>query len=216
MASGIIGKKLERILKQHDMSQKDLSDRASLAPNTINRIIHGHRDASLETLLKITKVIPGTFENIIADRIAKEKETKIYSIRRRTLNKRWNNMKDRCLNKNNKHAYRYHDRGITVCKEWIDSFESFLEWSFDNGYERDLTLDRIDNDKGYSPDNCRWTTAFVQSRNKSSTVLYEWQGKKMILKDWCSRLGINEGTVRGRLKSGKTFEEAIRSHTLVG
>lgn len=209
MASGIIGKKLEHILKQNDMSQTELAERTSLKPTTIYRIIHGYSDASLETLLKITKVIPGTFEQVIDDRIAEEKERKIYSARRRNLSKRWINMKDRCLNKNTRFADRYCDRGITVCKEWIDSFEAFLEWSFANGYNENLTLDRIDNDREYSPENCRWTTWAEQNRNKSNTVFFEWKGRKMVLKDWCTHLGLTYHVVKYRIKRGETIPEAL-------
>lgn len=65
------------------------------------------------------------------------------------------------------HAYEnYGGRGITVCSEWLGSFEAFMEWALANGYKEMLTLDRIDNDRGYFPDNCRWVTWVVQENNK--------------------------------------------------
>lgn len=85
-------------------------------------------------------------------------ETKLYSV--------WCSMKSRCGNPNNKHYYRYGGRGITVCSEWEKSFESFYEWSINNGYQEGLTIDRIDNDGNYEPHNCRWVTMYVQCRNK--------------------------------------------------
>lgn len=74
-------------------------------------------------------------------------------------------MKQRCENPNCAAYERYGGRGIKVCAEW-KHFEAFYEWAMSHGYADDLTIDRIDNDKGYSPDNCRWTTAKVQAQNR--------------------------------------------------
>lgn len=83
----------------------------------------------------------------------------------------WINMRRRC-NKEDYYAYpNYGGRGITVCEEWHKSFKSFYDWAIDNGYHKGLSIDRIDNDKGYSPDNCRWTTYTEQARNTRSTKL---------------------------------------------
>ena len=77
----------------------------------------------------------------------------------------WNTMKNRCQNPNVHNYFRYGGRGITVCKEWQE-FTPFYEWSTRNGYRENLTLDRIDNFKGYSPENCRWVTMKEQHRNR--------------------------------------------------
>lgn len=78
----------------------------------------------------------------------------------------WADMKNRCLCKTSKWYDHYGGRGITVCDEWM-RFEPFAEWAYSNGYSDDLTIDRIDNDKGYYPENCRWATQHEQSMNKS-------------------------------------------------
>lgn len=82
----------------------------------------------------------------------------------------WRQMKQRCQNPNHKAYVHYGGRGITVCDEWKNSYDVFYEWSMANGYDEtaprgQCTIDRIDNDKGYSPDNCRWTTMSVQNNN---------------------------------------------------
>ena len=85
------------------------------------------------------------------------KGTRLYNI--------WTNMKDRVFNTKNKQYNDYGGRGITICDGWKNDVKSFYDWAMSNGYSDDLSLDRIDNDGGYSPENCRWTTRTVQSRN---------------------------------------------------
>ena len=88
------------------------------------------------------------------------------------LYKVWKSMLQRCLNPSNKNYSRYGGRGISVCSEWRSDFLSFYDWAIANGYDdtapfQECTIDRIDNDKGYSPDNCRWCDQKTQNKNKS-------------------------------------------------
>ena len=78
----------------------------------------------------------------------------------------WRGMKQRCLNKNAQRFKDYGGRGITICEEWRDDFQAFYDWATANGYSDDLSIDRIYNDKGYSPDNCRWATMEEQRNNR--------------------------------------------------
>lgn len=78
----------------------------------------------------------------------------------------WESMKARCYSTNHKHYKDYGGRGITICDEWLNNFESFYEWSINNGYNDRLTIDRIDNEKSYSPENCCFVLAIDQQQNK--------------------------------------------------
>lgn len=121
----------------------------------------------------------------------------------------WENMKDRCFNLNNERSKDYGDRGITVCDEWKNSFETFAIWALENGYEENLSIDRIDVDGNYEPSNCRWITMFEQMSNMRKNVYVTYKGRTETLSEWCRLLNLKYSTVAYRLKSGWSVEDAF-------
>lgn len=123
----------------------------------------------------------------------------------------WLGIKDRCLNPKSKQYFNYGGRGITVCDEWLGEYGStnFCKWSLDNGYKKGLELDRIDVNKGYSPDNCRWVSNSVQANNKRTTRFITYNGKTQSLADWCREYKLPYVTIQGRLSNNWDFERAI-------
>lgn len=125
--------------------------------------------------------------------------------------KSWQKMRDRCGKDKTYHARaRYVGRGITVCERW-QSFDNFFA---DMGPRpAGASLDRIDNDKGYSKENCRWADRRTQTLNSTHARFIEFRGRKMCLKDWARESGVNYITLWERLDSGWDFEKSITTPT---
>ena len=95
----------------------------------------------------------------------------------------YNHMRRRCYESTNPKFKNYGGRGITICDEWLNSFQAFYDWAMANGYDDNLTIDRIDNDGNYSPENCRWAMQIAQQNNKSTNKYVEYQGESMTIAD---------------------------------
>lgn len=108
----------------------------------------------------------------------------------------WVDMRQRCKDQKNKH---YGMKGVTVCPEW-ESYISFREWALNNGYADNLSIDRIDSNKGYFPDNCRWADATTQNRNTSSNRRITINGVTRSFPEWCDILKIHRYTVHNLAK----------------
>lgn len=126
------------------------------------------------------------------------------------LYKCWQGMKQRCGYENANEYERYGGRGIKVCDEWKRNFESFKDWAITNGYCDGLTIDRIDTDGDYTPDNCRWVSYKVQANNKSNNIVIRYQGQSKTLMEWCETLNLPYSTIYKRIKeSGWDCEDAL-------
>ena len=121
----------------------------------------------------------------------------------------WMSMKQRCYDKNNSKYKNYGAKGINIYEEWKNDFHSFEKWALENGYEKHLTIERRNIDKGYCPENCTWITLEAQAKNRSNNHKITYNGKTMILQDWANEVGIAASTIRKRLKSGWTVEDAL-------
>lgn len=131
------------------------------------------------------------------------------------LHKIWHSMYCRCYYKSTNQYKNYGGRGIKVCEEWkhIQGFINFYNWAINNGYKETLTLDRIDNNKGYCPSNCRWITPKEQSNNRRNNVYYTFNGKTKTSKQWCELYNISQTTLSDRLKRGWTLQQALTIST---
>lgn len=120
-----------------------------------------------------------------------QSKTRLYSI--------WNAMRTRCRNANTNRSTCYKRKGVKVCDEW-DNFSNFYEWSIRNGYNDKLSIDRIDNNGNYSPENCRWTTNKIQMNNTSRNRFIEYHGKRKTVSEWADFLGVNYKYFHQKLK----------------
>ncbi len=121
----------------------------------------------------------------------------------------WKSMRTRCLNPNSRSWDSYGGRGITICPEWND-YTAFQEWAISSGYRDGLSIDRIDVDGNYCPENCRWATAEEQSNNKRNSRLISINGVTHTLAQWSAIAGINRGTLKSRVESGWSGESLIK------
>lgn len=128
--------------------------------------------------------------------------TRLYTI--------WKNVKSRCNNPKSINYKDYGGRGIVCCKEWMD-FETFYQWAMANGYKEGLTIERIDNDKGYNPENCRWATLLEQARNKRSNHFLIYKGEARTISEWEEYLGMHRGTLNQRIAKGWSVRRAIET-----
>ena len=125
------------------------------------------------------------------------------------LHYHWLDIKKRCSNPKFRQFKDYGGRGIYVCDEWINDFPAFRDWSLANGYEKGLTIDRIDNDGPYAPWNCRWTDRTTQNNNRRSNHILSANGKSQTVMQWSKETGIDESVIRGRLKRGWSEKDAV-------
>lgn len=110
----------------------------------------------------------------------------------------WSNMKNRVLSTSEKSKY-YFEKGISICDDWKNSFESFKYWALQNGYNEELTLDRIDNNGNYCPENCRWVSMKVQANNRSNNIIVHADGNYIPLSEICRVLNIDYNTAYHRV-----------------
>lgn len=129
----------------------------------------------------------------------------------------WGNMKQRCLNPKNPRYSIYGGRGISICDEWKNNFQAFYDWAIKNGYKENLTIDRIDNNGNYCPENCHWANITTQLQNRSITRIIEYNNKQYFIDEFCKVFGLNEQKVRQRInRYGYTDAEDLLNPNHLG
>lgn len=132
------------------------------------------------------------------------RDTKLYNV--------WANMKQRCLNEKNPSYKYYGGRGITICDEWANDFHCFYSWAMCNGWNDELEVDRIDNNMGYSPENCRIVSHKQNCRNQNRTILVPYNGEQKPLIELCDQLSLSYGRISQRIYKLKMPLDKALSH----
>lgn len=136
------------------------------------------------------------------------KANRVHGMSKTRIHKTWSHMIERCTCETHKQFNYYGGRGIKVCEEWMD-FNAFLIWALDNGYDKELTIDRIDVNGNYEPNNCRWVDHYIQANNTRVTLFATINGTTKSLSDWSKETGINKGTLYGRFRKGLRGSQLI-------
>lgn len=168
-------------------------------------------DCGNETVVRIDNLKTGNTTSCGCFHIRENRKPKKHGDYKAPLYGIYREMIQRCVNSKSKGYHNYGGRGITVCSEWIgdSGYINFKAWSLLNGYKNGLHIDRINNDKGYSPENCRWVTPRVNSRNKRTNKVLEFHGQKMCIAGWADTLHMPPRTLYGRISAGWSIERAL-------
>jgi hypothetical protein len=164
------------------------------------------KEIPLRNLINGTSLSCGCYHSDVMRKHGQSK-TPIYNVYRGMLK--------RCYNKNHKAFKDYGGRGIGVCEEWRNGFINFYSWSLTSGYVNGLSIDRIDNNKGYSPSNCRWADLIVQANNRRDNNKFPYKEEYLTLAQICRKLRIHDKwkLVEQRIKKyGWGLEDAIKMY----
>jgi hypothetical protein len=134
---------------------------------------------------------------------------KTHGLSKHPLFTSWIGMRNRCLNIKHNRAKNYIGKGVSICNEWANDFMSFYNWSIKNGWEKGLSIDRINNNGNYEPSNCKFSNNKQQSRNRSSNVIIEIDGLSKTAIEWAESEEINVESIYRRIKKGYIGKTAI-------
>ena len=164
-------------------------------------------DCGLEKEVNIYRLLRGNSQSCI--KCSYKRRPAKHNLTRTRIYRIWENMKQRCYNEKN-HKFRiYGARGIKICDEWLNDVTKFYEWSLKNGYADNLSIDRIDVNGDYCPENCRWATMVEQQNNKNQNIIINYKDEKFTLSEFCRKLNLNYRTIVGRIKIYKSYDGEI-------
>ena len=144
------------------------------------------------------------------------KRSKTHGMTNTRLFNIWSGMRSRCYSTTDYHYKWYGARGITMCDEWKNDFQTFYNWAISSGYDDGLSIDRIDNNGNYEPSNCRWTTHAEQMRNQGRNIMLTYNGKTLCAMDWSRETGLSDATIRWRKnKLGWSDEKTLTTPAFV-
>ena len=136
-------------------------------------------------------------------------QAKKHGLSNSKIYKKYIQIKQRCYNERRGCFKNYGGRGITMCDEWKNDFICFYNWAINNGYKDDLSIDRIDVNGNYEPNNCRWVDIETQANNRRNNHIVDLNGEKYTISNISKKFNINEGTIWSRIKQGKTSMEEL-------
>jgi hypothetical protein len=189
--TGLEPEDLKRAFNEDDVL-KLAGQALGITPERLRELAQTDKDGKIKAY-----IVDSFYCDICQKRHARTKEYEV-----------WCSMRARCNRKTDKRYDHYGGRGISVCEEWSD-FVAFRNWALKNGYQEGLTIDRIDNDGPYSPENCRWTTKKVQNNNQSTTTIIKVGDVEKPLHIWADFIGIPPEALRRRLYDGWNVERAL-------
>jgi hypothetical protein len=167
-------------------------------------------DCGNKTIPRVTSIFDGNTSSCGCEKV------KNVSIRRfkhgmckTSLYYVFTDMKNRCYRKELPDYKNWGGRGIKICDEWMSDFLLFHNWAMSNGYEKGLTIERKNNNEGYSPYNCTFVTRLVQCNNKSNNHIIEYKDEKLTMMQFCRKYNINYMLFESRTRKGKSIEQAM-------
>lgn len=173
-----------------------------------------HKKSNWKCICECGETCICTTGNLKSGNSAKCKKCKNKSqIKHKVSNNRiltiWSGMKRRCYVEHDEAYPKYGGRGIKICDEWLNNVEMFEKWALENGYDDSLSIDRIDVNGDYCPENCRWADDLTQQNNRSNNHLLTFYGETKTIREWERVSGISRSTFMGRIKKGETDPDKI-------
>lgn len=205
-------------MKKHSYNFKDLTGRkfGKLTVVKLNKIDKGKVyweckcDCGNQTIVLRSSLTSQNTKSCgcLHKKLAKYKNYS-HGMSQKRIYKIWSGMKQRCNNPKASNFKNYGGRGIKVCMDWRNDFMNFYNWAISNGYDENLTIDRIDVNGDYKPTNCRWISRAEQTRNERSNIRITIKGETKLLTEWARAFNIDRRTISKRIQLGWKSEELL-------